>query len=64
MQLGRAVRPQSLDEMASRLQDIKAEALWGMMAQYYQPMQQLQVVGGSDAGVRALAHKLLNMILA
>jgi hypothetical protein len=34
------------------------------MAQWYQPVQQLQAVGGGEADVRALVNKLLDEITA
>jgi hypothetical protein len=65
MQVAQAIKqPKKLGKIASKLQDIKTEALWGLMAQYYQPVQQLQAVGGRDADVRVLAHKLLDRVLA
>jgi predicted Zn-dependent peptidase len=64
LQLGRAVRPQSLGELVDRLQEIEAEQLWAFMAQHYQPVKQLQAVGGDEAVVRAQASKLLDRILA
>jgi uncharacterized protein YidB (DUF937 family) len=64
MQLGKAVRPDSLGELVDMLHEIGNEALWAFMGQYYQPVQQLQAVGGSDAVVRAQATKLLDRLLA
>jgi hypothetical protein len=65
MQLARALRgPADLGPLAGRLQDISNRDLWGLMAQCYQPVQQLQAVGGSEADVRALANRLLDRITA
>jgi hypothetical protein len=65
LQLGQAVlRPTDLGRLTIRLQDIKPEVLWVLMAQYYLPMQQLQAVGGDDTAVRASAVNLLTTILA
>jgi hypothetical protein len=65
LKLGQAVlQPTDLGSLASKLQDIKTEALWVLMAQYYLPVQQLQAVGGYDAAVRALAAKLLGQVMA
>jgi hypothetical protein len=65
MQLAMAVRgPAGLGPLADRLEEISNEALVGLMERWYDPVQLVQAVGGSEAEVRARANKLLDRITA